>query len=278
MLHLQSPAGDRVYNVHSYVKMPVQGADITVSRAGLGGLVDLGYLDGTYATGQALFVPVIPTYGQIDLTVNDTVVSVRVEDVLGSSGVHIADPVSSTTRTYTPGGFTGSVSATAGAVTYMITTIDGKAKAHVQATVSGQSEITNTRKFALPNIPPPPPPAPRDPLTTWIEVYVNGELRRVDGREKTQIFFSDASVGGHSGGTDGNKSYHTARFSYPSVTVNDTISVPVSAADFVEFYFYTKIDAEGSMPPIPDGFVEYDRSSEASATATLRYASINTSM
>ena len=278
VLHLSSPTGDKIYNVHAYVKIPMSGSNVIISDVDLKGVVKLDYLDGLYDGHEAIFVPVIPTYGQVNLKINGTPLLLHIEDVLGGSGIRIADPVSSTVDIYKHDEFTNSISATAGAVTYMIATIDGNAKAHVQATVSGKSEITNTRKFVLPNIPPPPPPTPRDPLTTWVEVYVNGELRHIDGKTKTQIFFSDAPIESHSSGTQNFQSYHTARFTYSSVTITDTISVPVNAADFVEFYFYTRIDAEGSTPPIPLGFEEHKRSSVASATATLRYASINTSM
>ena len=55
----------------------------------------------------------------------------------------------------------------------MVAQSDGSAKAHVRASVSGSSEITNTRTYQ--GVSPPPPPAPRDPLTTWLRVYVNGD-------------------------------------------------------------------------------------------------------
>ena len=272
--------GDRLYNVHAYAKIPVSGTDVRIFGVNLDDdTVRLGYLNGTYSAGDAVLVPIIPTYGVIGMSIDGTAVSLRVEDVTGGSGVHITDAVSSTVSTYSPNGFTGSVSATAGSVAFMISATDGDAKAHVRATVSGESEITNTRKFVHAYMPPPPPPpAPRDPLTTWVEVYVNGDLRAVDGQNRTQIFFSDRPVEDHTGWSKGFASHHTARFSYPAVTVSDTLSVPVRAADFVEFYFYNRIEAEGSIPPVPPGFQEYGRNSAASATAVLRYASISTSM
>jgi len=130
----------------------------------------------------------------------------------------------------------------------------------------------------MPMPPPPPPPRPRDPLTTWVEVYVNGVPRQIDGQERTQVFFSDAPLEDHDSGVTGTSSWHTARFSYPEVDVSDTISVPVDAGDFVEVYFYTKIEAHGSVPPLPRNFAEVSRSSSASATAVLKYATMGTSM
>ncbi len=36
----------------------------------------------------------------------------------------------------------------------------------------------------------------------------------------------------------------------PAVAVQDTVSVPVRAGDFVEFYSYARIEADGSRPPV----------------------------
>ena len=281
---------DRAYNIHAYVKIPVvgsvriddvrlDGSDPSQYKDGrhFDGSLPLGYLDGEYSNGQSVFIPIIPTFKQIRLTINDIPAYLNIADVLGGTGLHIADPVSSVINTSRPDRFTDSIEATAGAITYMIATIDGNAKANIQATIYGESNITNTRKYLkLP--PPPPPPRPSDPLSAWVEVYINGELQTIDGQEATQIFFSDQPVEMHRAGRTGTSSYHTAEFSYPAVTVLETISIPVQEADFVEFYFYSMIRAEGSIPPVPPGYEEYRRSSEAVATATIRYASINTSM
>ena len=56
------------------------------------------------------------------------------------------------------------------------------------------------------------------------------------------------------------------------------MSFPVESSDFVEVYFYARIEAEGDIPGIPPGFQEYAKSSSASATAVLEYASIIASM
>ena len=281
---------DQAYNIHAYVKIPIVG-DVRISNVGLDGSdpslyndgrnfdgsLTLGYLDGEYSDGQSLFVPIIPTFKQIRLTINEIPTYLNIADVLGGTGLHIADPVSSTITKSRPDGFIHSIEATAGAITYMIATIDGNAKANIQATIYGESTITNTRKYLeLP--PPPPPPLPRDPLSAWVEVYINGELQTIGGNSATQIFFSDQPVEDHDSGRTGTTAHHTAGFAYPAVTVLDTISIPVQEADFVEFYFYGRIYAEGSIPPVPSGYEEYRRSSDASATVTIRYAGINTSM
>ena len=267
---------DQMYSVHAYVKIPITAQNVTISQIRINDL-RIAYLDGIYNVGDSVHVPVIPTYNTIHMMIEQIPVSLAVEDVLGGSNVRIADTTSSTVSIKRPDAFTGEISSTAGAVTFMISNTDGNAKVQVQATVSGDSQITNTRKFAdIP--PPPPPPTPRDPLSTWIEVYVNGQLFPIDGKSKTQIFFSDEPVEMHTSGISGFSTWHTADFEYPPVRVVDTISVPVNSADFVEVYFYVRIDAEGSIPPVPPSTVEYQRNSEATATAILKSASIIVSM
>ncbi len=272
----ESKLKDTLYNVHAYVKIPVIG-DVTITGINLDERLSLQYLDGNYTDGQSIFVPVIPTYQSIHMRISGVPISLNVADVLSGTGLYIADSVSDTITQSNPDGFIHSVQSTAGAIAYMVATHDGNAKAHVQATISGTSEITNTRKY-LGNPPPPPPPRPTDPLTTWIEVYINGEITPINGNTRTQIFFSDTPETDHTAQSHSTSATHIARFSYPEITITDTISVPVREADFVEFYFYNQIFAQGSIPPVPSGFTEYQRSGTASATAVLRYASINTSM
>ena len=278
-LLVPSPSPEpKIYNVHAYVKIPVLGDDnIQISGVSLDGILPLPYLDGVYTEGNSIFVPVIPTYKTIHLAINNAETSLAISDVLGGTGLYIADSVSSDITLNRPDEFIHEISATAGAVTYMISTHGGDAKAHVQATISGSTEIINTRNYWL-DPPPPPPPRPIDPLTTWIEVYINGELTPINGEYKTQIFFSDTPDTDHIAQSAGVSSTHIARFSYPEITVTDTISVPVQAADYVEFYFYNQINAQGSIPPVPPGYLESGRSSTATAVAVLEHASINTSM
>ena len=273
---LTVPASQNLYNVHAYVKIPIS-VDVNISDVSLDGRLDIDYLDGRYTRGDAIFIPVVPTYKSIQITINGTETHLGIADILGGTGLYIADSISSDITMNRPDGFIREIRATASAITYMIATDDGSAKAQVQATVSGESEITNSRTFTkIP--PPPPPPQPRDPLTTWIEVYVNGKIQTINGNTRTQIFFSDSPKESHSSGKSNTSAHHTAIFSYDSVTVTNTISVPVQAADFVEFHFYNQIYAQGSIPPVPNGYAEYKKSASAYAKATIQHASINTSM
>jgi len=93
-----------------------------------------------------------------------------------------------------------------------------------------------------------------------------------------RIFFSDSPVESHESGADSASSYHTARFSYPEIDVFETVSVPVREADFVEFYFYSRVRAEGSAPPQAPGLDEIRREGSAEAVSVLRHASIQAGM
>lgn len=274
-LELGDGRRDSIYVAHAYAKIPVTGA-ASVSGVSVGP-VALPYLAGEYGDGDSLMVPVVPAHRAVSLVVNGAPVSLDVADVLGGTGLKIADASSSTVSVHRPGAFAHSVEATAGAVSYMVAHSDGHAKAHVRASVSGSSEITNTR-FYQSAPPPPPPPAPRDPLTAWLRVYVNGEPVEVGGRSEIQIFFSDSPVESHESGSGPSWSRHTARFSYPPVDVFKTVAVPVKAADFVEFYFYSRVSAEGSAPPAAPGLDELRRDGRAEATSSILHASIHASM
>ena len=268
-----------VYNVHAYVKIPVIG-NVTIDQVVLYDKNDsslsrltLSYLNDEYHGGDSIFVPVIPGYKTITMSIDGIDATLNVADVLGGTGLRISDPKSNTVSIVSDSSI-HQIKSTVGVVTYMIPQSDGNAKAHIRVSVSGNSEITNTKTYFENNPPLPPPPAPRDPLTTWIEVYVNGEKK-----ETKQIFFSDSPVENHRGGNVGQHSvYHTADFTYLDVLVFDTISVPVKEADFVEFHFYNEILAYGTVPSTPIGFSVFKNQGHATATATLDYASINTSM
>ena len=266
-----------LYHTHAYVKIPII-SNITVTDVSLDGIVPLDHLGRNYTINHnSIFVPIIPPYKTIFLTINGIPTQLHIADVLGGTGLKIANPVTNTIAISRANNFVNSIEAVVGTTTYMVAATDGNAKAHIRATVSGVSEITNTRTYTIPP-PPPPPPRPIDPLTTWVEVYVNGQIQTIAGQTKTQIFFSDSPATNHASGVAETSSFHTARFAYPDVVVLDTVSVPVQEADFVEFYFYNKIYAEGSIPPLPSTAIESGRMGTASASVTIQHASINTSL
>ena len=266
----------KIYHTYAYVKVPILG-NVSITEINLNGEISLDYLTGNYTGGDTLLIPVIPTFSIMNFVINGLSTSLHISDILGGSPLKIADPIYNRITILQETDFIDSIEATAGATAYMIANVDGNAKAHLQASVSGSSEIQNIRTFEY--LPPLPVlPQPRDPLTVWIEIYINGEQQMIQGQDGLQLYFSDTPDQNHSRAVIGTSSIYTARFSYPPVTISDTVSVPVKAGDFVEFYFYNKIYAHGSAPPLPPAAIETGRHGTASATAILNYASINTSM
>lgn len=93
-----------------------------------------------------------------------------------------------------------------------------------------------------------------------------------------RVFFSDSPVESHESGVGPSTSYHTSRFSYPEIDIFETVSVPVKESDFVEFYFYSRVRAEGSAPPLVPGLDEIRRDGRAEAVSVLKHASIQAGM
>ena len=272
---LTAPGGTSdAYVPHVYVKVPIT-QQVEISNVRYERDISLPYLDGTYESGEFVMIPLIPTgqisYNTVYMTINGVEVPIRVTDLPGVTGLKIAEPASNTIN-ISQDEFVDSIGTSVGMLVYAIAGEDGYMKAHVQAVVSGKSEITNTRTYAI--TPSPGATEALDPLTTWIDIYVNGYKE-----ESRQIFFSDEPVMTSEAGQSGQNSvYHTVIFEYPEVRIFDTVSHRVNEGDFVEFHFYNKIEAEGSEPPLPSGFQEYSRHGKGSATASLIVGSINTSM
>ena len=282
--HIIEIKGDtRMYNVHGYVKVPITG-DVEVSNA-MVGVLRLDYLNSRYNSGEEIYFPIIPPHKEINMDVGNVGVSddkklsapIEIADVLGATGLKIAEPVSNRITSGDLNGFIEEVEATAGFVSYMIAATDGTAKALVEATVHAKSEIYNERFYERQ---PPEPCQPRagDPLTTWIEVYVNGELRAVDGKEKHQIYFSDEPDENHDCGRTLKSNYHDVRFSYDPVSVSKVISLQVEEGDFIEFYFYSKVYAQGSIPESFVSFTDFAKRGSGLAESHIDFASINMSL
>ena len=127
----------------------------------------------------------------------------------------------------------------------MVAPTDGFARAKVEATVSGKTEITNS--MFVDEGPRLEEPRPYDPITTWVEVYVNGEPLQENGKNKKHLLlFDDELKEDHEAGWEEDKIWWTARFSYDKITVSDVISVEVDEGDYVEFYFYNRIEADAA--------------------------------
>jgi hypothetical protein len=154
---------------------------------------------------------------------------------------------------------------------YAIATSDGTLNAIISETISGTASISNTYTLqAVP--PPPPPPARKDPLSGWVDVFVNGNLvqQKTLGVNPYPDFVKTSS-------TVGNVVSRSVTYSYPDYTLSGSVSVPVKSGDFVEFFVYAKVFGEIDGYSAPSGFTIASSSGVSSATANIRDAHIQTS-
>ena len=267
-----------IYNGMVYANLPISAGPVRISNMTFDGTLSLDYLSGNYSAGDSIMVPVIPRYKTVHFDVNGLASQIQFSDVVGTTYLHIADPSSSSKHVKSPDQFTSEISAVTGTRAFMISPLDGTAMAQIQATVSGHASVSNHRVYADPP-PPPPPPFPRDPLTTWVEVYVNGDLLQIDGKDRIQVFFSDSPETSVHNSTSRNVATHTVTYTYDAVSVAHNVAIPAKEGDFIEFYFYNEILAYGSIPPLPSvAHIHLSQHSSATATATLKSASILTGM
>lgn len=258
---------DKAYVVHTYVQIPVVG-DVEVTNTYLDNQLPLSYLNGNYTTGESIKVPVIPGYNDINMEINGVQTMTAITNVLGSTGLKVISPSTSTITQHNDNNLVSSITSTAGAVSYVISTSAGTITTSVTATISGESEIKNYAYFGAPP-PPPPSPPPRDPLKAWVDVYKNGILVN-----QQQIYFNALPNSQNSGGVSGPSSYVIDKYAYPQTVINGVITTNALPGDFIEFYLYANIQADGSTPPIPSGHIFYHYSGEGHATTTIHGGSI----
>ena len=288
---------DLVYVPYTYAMIPVTG-NVTVSGLSLDGTLPLPYLNGNYTDGDTIRVPIVPGYDAVRLSINSLKASLAFGNVVGGTGVHIADPTSSVIKRSDVSLGVGPVikfgESTAGTVSYAIASSNGHMKAIIQATVSGSVEIKNSYTIqpgrACPP-PPPPPPPPRDPLSVMVDVHVNGVLvDTVDLGVDANPVFSPAK--GHYR-SDGNVIvYQNVKYEYKhgegASNRFSTVSVPVQRADYVEFFVYAHIYGELVPLNINTYLVKFasacnsavlvQSSSSSVATATIHAAAITTDL
>ena len=269
VIHINT-AEDKTYVVYAYVNIPVTGS-INVTNLNLDGTLFLSYLDMSYEFNDAIKVPVIPRYSTINLTINGVDTQLNYADILGGTGIKIAEPTTSTITNHDFDNRILSTTVTAGTPTFVIATSNGVISAIMSETISGAITITNT--YTLQAIPPPPPiPQPRDPLEGFVEIYVNGVLLKTQrlGINPNPAFTSTNTV-------LATTATQSVTYTYPDYSVEGVTSVNVSTGDFVEFYLYGKIfgEIEGYFPP--DGFTIVSESGTATSTINIRSAHIQTS-
>lgn len=258
---------EKIYVVHAYVQIPVVG-NVTVTDVYLDNALAVSYLDRNYTTGDHIRVPVIPGYYNINMKINGILTTTVIANVLGNSGLKVIQPSTSTITQYNENNIIPSIKATAGSVSYIVATASGIITTSITATISGESEIKNYAYFGAPPSPP-PSPAPRDPLKAWVNVYKNGVLVN-----QKQIYFNANPISQNSGGVSGSSSYVADKYVYSQTVINGIITTNVLPGDFVEFYLYANVEAVGSTPPIPSGYVFYHYSGEGHGTATVHSGSI----
>ena len=259
---------DSIYAPSAYVKFPVP-AEIVITNMTMGE-VRLPYIDGTYSAGDSMYVPIIPGKNIISFEINGLSVLIQVSNVRGHTGTVILDPIQREFQysKFSPNNFRDGqfdkFSGQIGQSTFFIAPNDGRVKVGVLASLAGEAYIKNTVKYEKIPDPPPPPPRPRDPLTMWTDIYKNGKFLSSE-----QLYFSAkpfASI-------DNTKSFNaelsnnrmqswaTAEFTYPNkdFTTNpyeniyETFTITgVEAGDFIEVYFYLKIDADGRIVEQPN--------------------------
>jgi hypothetical protein len=258
---------DKIYVAHAYVNIPVIG-DVEITDVQLDGSLTLDYLQGNYTTGNNIKVPIIPGYRNIDMKINGIQTTTVIANVLGGVGLKVIRANTSTITSYVENNAIPSIGATAGATSYVVATSEGTMTTSLTATISGDSEIENHAYFGSPP-PQPTPPPPRDPLKAYVEVYKNGALVR-----HQQIYFNANPTVLNTGQTTGSSSSVTAKYTYPQTVVNGVVMTNVLPGDFIEFYLYASIEAEGALPPVPPGHTLYHYSGEGYATAAIHSGNI----
>jgi len=268
-IHIDT-AEDKTYVVHAYVNIPVTG-NVTITNLNLDETLPIPYLDGPYSTGDSIYVPVIPGYKTINLTINEVLTSLNYADVLGGTGIKIADPASGTITKEDLTNSIHSITTSAGTPTFAIATSDGTINAIMSVTISGTATISNS--YTLSQIPPPPPPPIRkDPLEGFVEIYNNGVLIH------TQTLGINPNPGFVATNTlSGSTATQSVTYTYGDYNLSGATSVSVSTGDFVEFYLYGKITGDIENYTAPTGMQIDSESGTASATIDIRDAHIQTS-
>ena len=261
---------DKTYVVHAYANIPVTGA-INVTNTNLDGTLNIPYLDGTYVNGDAIQVPVIPGYQTINLTINGVAASQNYSDILGGTGIKIADPTSGTITNQDLTNSIHSITTSAGTPTFVVATADGTVNAVMSMTISGTATLSNS--YTLSQIPTPPPsPVRKDPLEGFVEVYNNGVLVH------TQTLGINPNPGFVPTNTlSGNIASQSVTYTYGDYSLSGSTSVNVSTGDFVEFYMYGKITGDIETYSPPSGMQIDSERGSATATVNIRDAHIQTS-
>ena len=266
-----------IYTPQAYAKIFVTG-DIEVTNFNLDGTLPIPYLNKKYVGGGLIWVPIIPGHKAIQMDINGMSTTLLFEAIRDTNGITVAKNESSTIKVVNPTRPIHYAEATVGTTAFAIATYDGTLNAIISETIEGNIEIKNYYKL---NRDPPPPPPPRggDPLSGYVDVYVNGKL--VDNIHLGENPFPPglgrfATPNPTGFGTSVIE--RSVEYTYPPVVLAGTAIVDVKTGDFVEFYVYAHINGDIDEYDVPDRYRLVSQSGESTAIVTILSASINTGM
>ncbi len=272
----KNATGPDLYITTAYAKISLAG-DIIVDSIHLDEKLALPYLNGTYSRGESMYVPIIPQYKRIDMTINGTETSLEYKDILGGTSIRLAGPSTTTliTKSQDPIREAGATTSTN---TYSIATADGMMKAVFTQTANGNVWIKNS--YMIRDPPPPPLPALLDPLDATVNIYVNGERKKTInlGINADPDASKDAKSKDVGGRFNKKLVTRTVNYDYSSFVFSGNAQIPVEAGDFVEFHVITRILGEIDRYTPPAGKIIEEDWGESRATVNIESASIQTSM
>ena len=295
-----------VYTPMGFVRMSIP-SDVRIGNFTIDN-TPISYLNGNYKGGDVIYVPIIPKHKQMKFTINGFQTTINYADVSGNTGIRIVGHSTNTesgsnSRTYngygSGAGLTSSVTAsnTVTANAYHFVSDGPYLNILFTSDITGKAVISNSiterYSFSCPPPPPPPPPPRRDPLTTFVEIRINGEPIQRGGSSQIKVGFNDdptiSSSTRYSPGIITSRSvYDSVTYTYPSnVIVKGLVTIPVRVNDFIEFTFHNKIHADTDLPTINRYVfcpsvgraftlipIHTSESSSWSATSTINQASI----
>ena len=270
---------DLVYTAHTYVAVDVSVdttiTDISLETTRLPENTDrvsktLTHINENYVDKETAYIPVIPGYDTINLTINDVPRVLEYRDFLNVP-ITLSAERESTIKRGNPFGSILSTEATTGVTARFVAPSNGNLIASISETVSAKIEMNNEYTFTTA----PPSPTittPQNPFVGLADIYVNGVFKKtVNLGDDTGSNESSVSP---AGSTDVIK---TKKYTYSEHALTGTVSVPVSAGDFVEFYAYAQID--GALSDyISEGHELVSKSGYSNAIVEIKEATIIISM
>lgn len=270
-------SSDQVYVSFAYIQIPVAGqakiTDVKINHD-----VTLGYLDGNYPPGSSLFVPVIPGEREVDITANGQTLSIPLNAIANPVGLKAVPVISNTNSQYSSTGQITSIDVNTVTSAFAIAPNNGRMFVAAALRVAGESSLTSdVSMYFVPN--PPPPPRPRDPLSVYVDVYVNGQFVKSD-----LIYYDSDPIFSPLQAMNGLTYLQAENYKFKQTTTIGNEFVNVNAGDMVQFVIRTTVHADGQpitiRPYAVTGGVlrPGGTTSAASATASIYSGTIITGM